>query len=158
MNERKCYWIDLPATDVSDVCDILELRSTTGRHFRILTLILGQVNATAPTADESLQIQWIRGITTSGTTGATAPTPRSVLKDNAASGVACEVFNTVVALAVPELLLGPKHILSVKVGIERPYTEQEAFESDGTMVLRLLTNPAITYKLTGSVLIEEFNP
>lgn len=154
MSQSNFYWVQIPSTNVSASLDILQLIPTTGVTLRVVTLILGQVNVSPPTADEKLIVSWRRGYTTAGS-GGTATTIRPCKPNSAGTNTLCTVFNTTVASAGAAADTGPRHIFEAKVGFERPYTQDESFESEGILVLRLEVAPLITYMLTGSVLIEE---
>lgn len=146
------YWVDLPLTSVSAARDLLELTPNEGVTIRPVTLILGQRDDTFPTDDENLEIYWCRGNTTAGT-GGTAVVPQPTAINDAAAPFTAVAFRSAAASGGTECK-GPHHVMNIKVGLERPYTEQEALGSKSILTLRLPHSPAAAHKLVGSVLIE----
>jgi len=150
------YWVDLTPTAVTVAADLVELTPADDKPIRVLSVNLGQTTELGDTGEEILSLVWVRGHTTSGS-GGSAPTPRPAVPTDAAAGFTSEVFNTTAASVGTTVNLA-RHGWNVRVGVERPYTPEEAPEAsqaNTTLILRMSAAPADSITISGCVLVEE---
>lgn len=153
----KIYSIILPATAVTTAIDLLEIQPADDRPCRIVGWEIFQTSDAKDAEEEILPIQVIRGFTTSGSTGGTAPTPRDINRVGATAGFTVEVMNTTVANT------GTSHTLyegGWNVRMPHTYWPDEplmpqASQGDTTMVIRLPSAPADSLTVRGTVYVLE---
>jgi hypothetical protein len=152
----RIYYVDLTPTAVTVAADLLEITPATNKPVIIRGLSIGQTTDTGDAAEEIIGLLWVRGHTTSGS-GGSSPTPRPKNPTDAAAGFTCETFNTTQASAGTGVNL-PRHLWNVRIGLERPYTPEEAPEASAantTLVLRMAAAPADSITISGYVVVEE---
>ena len=152
----RIYYVDLTPTAVTVAADLVEITPATNKPVIIRGLSIGQTTDTGDAQEEIISLVWVRGHTTSGS-GGSAPTPRPKNPSDAAAGFTCETFNTTAASAGTTVNL-PRHAWNVRVGLERPYTPEEAPEASAantTLVLRMAAAPADSLTISGYVVVEE---
>ena len=154
---NRFYWVDLTPTAVTVAADLIELNPATNKPIRVRSLILGQTTELGDAAEEILSVVWVRGNATSGS-GGSAPTPVPTDGTDTAAGFTAEVFNTTAASTGTPVNL-PRHAWNVRIGLERPYTPEEApgvSAGAGTrLCLRMAAAPADSITISGCVLVEE---
>lgn len=156
MNGR-IFAVILPATAVTTAIDLMEIQPTDDRPCRIAGWEIFQTTDVGDAAEEILPIQVIRGFTTSGSTGGTAPTPRDVNRVGSTAGFTVKVMNTTLANT------GTSHTLydgGWNIRVAHTYWPDEllmpqASQTDVTMVLRLPTAPADSITVRGTVYVLE---
>lgn len=153
----KIYAVILPATAVTAAIDLLEIQPADDRPCRIVGMEIFQTSDVGDAQEEILAIQIIRGYTTSGSSGGSAPTPRDLNRVGATAGFVVEVMNTTVANT------GTAHILHEGGwNVRMPYTwfpdemmMAQASQADVTMVVRLPSAPADSLTIRGTVWVAE---
>lgn len=151
------FYIDLPPTAVTGEVDLVEIVPADDRAVELIGLYLAQTTDVGEAQEEQLEIEAIRGYTTSGSGGSTS-TVRPAKRNGGSSGFgAPEIFNTTVAT------VGTTHIL-LHDGwqVRQPYAwreiqreeSPEATQADTSMVIRL-SAPADSITVFGCAVVRE---
>lgn len=152
----RMYSVSFSATAITVAADLFEISPADDKPCIVHALYLGQTTETGEAQEEQLQIQIIRGHTTSGSGGAAA-TPRPLNPSDAAAGFTAEVTNTTQAS------VGTTHTLhSDTWQVRGPYQlvftpECRPTVSQGqtTLVVRLGAAPADSISIAGTLYVEE---
>lgn len=139
--------------------DFFEITPASNKPIVIEGLTLDNVGGTADAGDaqeEFLRLLIRRGHTTSGSAG-TAPTPNPLRTGDAAAGFTAEVNNTTIASVGTT-----KDLVSlgwnVRVPLREFWTEEVvpgASAADTTIVVRLLSTPADSIQISGTLFVCE---
>lgn len=139
--------------------DFFEITPADDKPIRILGFTIANVGGTADAGDaqeELLRIEVIRGHTVSGS-GGTAPTAVPLDPNDTAAGFTAEVNNTTIAntgtTTIPFV-----DGFNVRIPYSMfftPETQIEATQANTTICLRLLSTPADSITMSGTLFIEE---
>lgn len=140
----RTYTVNLTATSVANATtDLFELAAADDIPIGILGLRWGQTSDFGDAQDEVLQLQIVRGNTTSGS-GGSAPAGVRKRPADAAPSFTAEVLNTTAATTgtteIPYSTWVP-----VRAGLEMTYTDAQMVctgQGNGFLVLRLANAPA----------------
>lgn len=152
----RAYSVSFSAVAVSAAQDLFEITPADDKPVEIVGIELGQTSDAGDAADELLQLQIIRGHTTSGS-GGSAATP--VPKDPAdtAAGFAAEVNNTTIA-SVGTTTTPHSTAFNVRAGYINWFPEGDrikANQGNTTLVVRL-SAPADALTMNGTLHLREF--
>jgi hypothetical protein len=153
---ERIYSVVFDNVAVTAAQDFFEITPADDKPCRFVGLLLSQSSDTGDAQEEILRYAIIRGHTTSGS-GGTAPTPRPFDRSGPAAGFAAKVNNTTIAS------VGTTHSLvndcfNVRSGLQLwfpPECWPEASQADTTIVVRLLSTPADSLTMTGTLILAE---
>lgn len=153
------YALDLASTAVTTAVDLVEVSPADDRLIEIVAIFLFQTTELGDAAEEILPIQIIRGHTSTGSGGGSAPTARPLKRNAAAFGSTIDtIFNTTIASA------GTTHTLltdgwNVRLPyVFHPVADEEypdASQGDTTIVVRLPSAPTDSITMRGCVWVRE---
>lgn len=152
----RVYTVAFTATAVTASVDLFELSPADDKPLKLLALYLGQTTEVGDTAEEQLELRIIRGHTTSGSGGSSA-TPAPLNPADTAAGFAAEVLNTTVASAGTGVTL-LADTWNVRAGyclIFTPEMQPMASQANTTIAVRLISAPADSITITGTLFVEE---
>ena len=150
------YTISFGRVAVTAQQDLFEISPADDKPVEIVGLFLSQSSDAGDAQDEQLAFAIIRGHTTSGS-GGSAATPRPVKRATAAAGCAAEVNNTTIASTGTAVTLF-EDSFNVRAGYQMMFPdgfEFDAGQGDTTIVVRLLTTPADSLTMSGTLLVRE---
>lgn len=156
MASRSAYTVVFGGVAVTAQQDLFEITPADDRPVEILGLFLSQTTEAGDTAEEQLRYAIIRGHTTSGS-GGSAPTPQLLEPRAAAAGFTAEVNNTTIASAGTAVTLHDDSF-NVRAGLALwfpPECTHAADQSNTTIVVRLLTTPADSITMNGTLYVME---
>lgn len=157
----RVYSVSFENVSVSAAQDFFEINPADDKPVAIHGFSIGQTGNSdvGDAAEENLRLQIIRGHATSGSGGSTA-TPIPMNPNDTASGdTTVEINNTVIASTGTPVVCAT-HTMNVRAGIDifyPPELRPQASESNTTIVLRLVANPADAITLSGCIWFEELN-
>lgn len=156
----RMYLVSFENVAVAAAQDLFELTPADDKPILITGMSLDNVGGAADAGDaqeEMLRLSVVRGHATSGS-GGSAPTPRPIpFSAGAAAGFTAEVNNTTIASAgtgVTLLTLG----WNVRAGLREFWPEElclGAVQGDTTLVVRLLSTPADSVSVSGTLWVCE---
>lgn len=152
----RSYAVNFTAVAVTAAQDFFELSPTDDKPIEIVGLFVGQYSDAGDAADELLPWSIVRGHTTSGSGGAAA-TPRPVRRSTGTAGFAAETNNTTIASAGTGVTIH-SDAFNVRAGIGLWFPEgfePDCGQGDTTIVVRLLTAPADSLTMQGTVYVRE---
>lgn len=154
--QGRVYTVSFAAVAVTAAQDFFEISPTDDKPLEICGLFLGQYSDSGDAADELLPWSIVRGHTTSGSGGAAA-TPRPVRRSTGTVGFAAETNNTTIASAGTGVTIhNDAFNIRAGVGIWWPEGfEPDCGQGDTTIVVRLLTAPADSLTMQGTVYVRE---
>ena len=141
--------------------DFFEIAPADDKPCRLLSLELSQNTETGDAEEEFLRVRVIRGHATIGSNGDSPSgvndneTP--VLPADAAAGYVGGVNNTTIASSGTPVDLWADNF-NIRVGREKVWTPETApvvSQAEGTMVVRLMANPADSVTMSGTIYVEE---
>lgn len=154
----RTYTVNLTATSVANnTTDLFELAAADDKPIGIRGLRWGQTSDVGDAQDEILELQIVRGNTTSGS-GGSAPTGVPKRGSDSAAAFTAEVLNTTAASA-GTAVIPYKTWVNVRAGLEMTYTDDQMVCTDqtaGFLVLRLVNAPADAITMGISVDVVEF--
>lgn len=136
--------------------DLFEIAPADDKPIAILGLFITQSTEVGDAAEEMLRYNVIRGHTTTGS-GGTTPTPVPVNPNDGAAGFTAEVNNTTIASVGTTTILHAG-TFNERVGLELwipPECVWMATQANTTIVVRLLTTPADSVSLSGTLYVQE---
>lgn len=155
----RVYTVPFENVSVSASQDFFELSPADDKPVKFLRLKLSNVGGTADAGDaqeELLRLSVVRGHTTSGS-GGSAPTPNpSNSTADAAAGFAAEVNNTSIATTSGTTIWTDGW--NVRVPYDYVFIPEErigASQANTTIVVRLLSTPADTLSVSGTLTVAE---
>ena len=153
----RMYSVSFTAVAVTAQQDFFEITPADDKPCVIHALYLAQSSDAGDAADEQLAIRVVRGHSTSGS-GGSAPTPRPMNPSDTAAGFASEVNNTTIASSGTGVDLHAD-AFNVRAGYQMIWTpEMRPQVSQGagvTLCVRLVTTPADSLTMSGTLLVEE---
>lgn len=152
----RVYTVTFTAVAVTAQVDFFEITPADDKPVEILGLFLSQSSDYGDAQAEGLSYRIIRGHTTSGSGGA-APTPRPVNRSALAAGFTAETNNTTIASAGTTLDIHAA-AFNVAVGEQLWFPEgcgATCSQTDTTIVVRLLTTPADSLTMSGTLYVGE---
>lgn len=153
---RKTYTVVFAGVAATAQQDLFEITPADDRPIEILGLHLSQTTELGDAAEEQLRIAIIRGHTTSGS-GGSAPTPQLTDPRDSAAGFTAEVNNTTIASAGTGVTLH-EDTWNVRVPYSQWWPPECAIGADQgntTIVVRLLTTPADSITINGTLYVKE---
>lgn len=153
---RKVYTVVFGGVAATAQQDLFEITPADDRPIEILGLHLSQTTELGDAAEEQLRIAVIRGHTTSGS-GGSAPTPQLTDPRDSAAGFTAEVNNTTIASAGTSVTLH-EDSWNVRVPYAHYWPPECAIGADQgntTIVVRLLTTPADSITINGTLYVRE---
>jgi hypothetical protein len=150
------YSVEFENVAVSAAQDLFEISPADDRPVKLIGLFLSQNSDVGDAAEEMLRIRIIRGHTTGGS-GGSAATARPMDPRSAAAGFAAEINNTTIASAGTAVNLHSE-AFNIRAGLAiwwPPEAQPKADQADGTIVIRLLANPADAVSTSGTLYVEE---
>jgi hypothetical protein len=159
MNLR-VYSVAFENVAVAAAQDLFEVSPADDKPVAFIGLTLDNVGGVADAGDaqeEMLRVAVIRGHTTSGS-GGTAPTPAPMSPIDAAAGFAAEVNNTTIA-SVGTTTTPWAFGWNTRVPLREFLAEEywpKASQANTTMVVRLLSTPADSFQVSGTLWVAEF--
>ena len=151
----RVYTVQFSGVATTAQTDLFEITPADDKPVDILGLFIGQTTDVGDAQDENLQIQIIRGHTTSGS-GGSAPTPAPVDPIDTAAGFTAEVNNTTVASAGTAVTVHTD-VWNGRAGYANwwiPGTEPRATQANTTIVVRM-SAPADSITLSGTLYVRE---
>lgn len=151
----RMYTVQFSGVAVTAQTDLFELTPADDKPIEIVGLFLGQTTDFGDAQDEVLQLQIIRGFTTSGS-GGSAPTPVPVKFTDAAAAFTAEVNNTTVANTGTTTTVHTD-TWNVRAGYSNwwiPDTEPQATQANTTIVVRMAA-PADSITCSGTLYVRE---
>lgn len=156
MANRSMYTVVFAGVAVTAQQDLFEITPTDDRPVEFAGLFISQTTEVADAQEEQLRYAIIRGHTTSGS-GGSAPTPQSLEPRSAAAGFTAEVNNTTIASAGTAVTLH-EDSFNVRAGLALwfpPECMPAADQGQTTIVVRLLTTPADSITMNGTLYVRE---
>lgn len=156
----RVYDIDLNlSTAITTSLDIFEIVPAADKPVVILGWEIGQTSEIGDAGEEMLEMLFKRMVTiTSGSVGVTAPTPRPVLQNDAASAFTIEVGNTTKATATTAQAL-KRFSWNVRMShlwVPVPEDRPVVAGTGNGFVLELVSTPADSItKIVGSLTVAE---
>ena len=150
------YSISFENVAITEDQDLFEISPADDKPVRLLGLFLSQSTETGDAAEEMMRIKIIRGHTTSGS-GGSAFTPVPINPSSPAAGFAAEINNNTIASSGTAVDLHAE-AFNVRSGLAMwwtPETAPMARQSDTTIVIRLMANPADSVTTNGTLYVEE---
>lgn len=152
----RLYTVSFNDVAVTAQQDLFEITPADDKPISIVGLFVTQSTEVGDAAEEMLRFNVIRGHTTSGS-GGSAPTPVPLNPADAAAGFTSEVNNTTIASVGTTTILHAG-TFNVRVGLELwlpPECYWKASQANTTIVVRLLTTPADSVNLSGTLYVRE---
>lgn len=152
----RLYSLTFSAVAVTAAQDLFELVPATDKPIRIHEIRVGQTSDAGDAQDELLQINIIRGYTSSGSGGTATLTPNALDQNDAACGITnAEINNTTQASGgSPVTLL--TDAFNVRSGwLYMPTPETRPRIAAGTRVVVTITAPADSLTMSGTIIFEE---
>lgn len=152
----RMYSVSFTAVAATAQQDLFEITPADDKPCIVHSLYLGQSSDAGDAQDEVLGLRIIRGFTTSGS-GGSAATPRPLNPSDAAAGFAAEVNNTTVATTGTTNDLHAD-AFNVRAGYQMvwtPETRPMVSQGNTTLVVRLITTPADSLTISGTLYVEE---
>lgn len=152
----RLYTVQFSAVAVTAQQDLFMVAPATNRPIVIHGLFVGQSSDAGDAEDEMLRISVIRGHTTVGS-GGTSFTPIPQLALDSAAGFTARVNDTTVATAGTAVVLHAD-TFNVRAGyplLLTPETRWHCTAASTRIVVRLLTTPADSLTMSGTLLVEE---
>jgi hypothetical protein len=152
----RTYSVVFDNVAVTAAQDFFEITPADDKPVELLGLLLAQSSDTGDAAEEILRYSIVRGHATSGS-GGTAPTPRPLDRRGSAAGFTAEVNNTTIASAGTGVTL-LHDCFNVRAGLQvwfPPECYPEASQGDTTIVVRLLSTPADSLTMSGTLFLRE---
>jgi hypothetical protein len=149
------YSVIFSAVAVTAAQDLFEITPADDKPVRLRGLFVGQTSDAGDANDELLQVQIIRGYTTSGS-GGSAPTPAPLSSIDTAAGFTAEVNNTTVANTGTAVTLHAD-TFNVRAGYQLWFPPENcpmASQANTTIVVRI-TAPADSLTMSGTLYVEE---
>jgi hypothetical protein len=153
---ERVYTVVFDNVAVTAAQDFFEITPADDKPVRLLGIFLSQSSDVGDAAEEILRYSIVRGHATSGS-GGTAPTPRPLDRSGAAAGCTAEVNNTTIASAGTGVTLH-HDCFNVRSGLQLwfpPECCHEASQGDTTIVVRLLSTPADSLTMSGTLYLAE---
>lgn len=152
----RLYAVTFSAVAVTAQQDLFMVAPATNKPVIIHGVFLGQSSDAGDAEDELLRVAVIRGHTTVGS-GGTAPTPAPQLAASTAAGFTARVNDTTIASSGTTVTL---HVdtFNVRAGyplLLTPETRWHCTAASTRIVVRLLTTPADSLTMSGTLLVEE---
>lgn len=155
MSDR-IYTVSFTAVAVTTAVDVFELTPADDKPIEVIGFFLGQSSDAGDAQDEMLGYRVIRGHTVSGS-GGTTPTPRPLNRTDTAAGFTVDANNTTAANTGSTVDLHCD-TFNVRAG-EKVWLpegcEWQAAQGDTTLVIRLITTPADSLTMSGTVYVRE---
>lgn len=152
----RVYTVQFENVAVTAAQDFFEISPADDKPVKLLGLFLSQSTELGDAAEEMLRVQVIRGHSTGGS-GGSAPTPVAVDPNSPAAGFAAEVNNTTAASSGTGVVLHSE-TFNVRSGLAMWWTPEcapIANQSNTTIVVRLMANPADSITMGGTLYVEE---
>ena len=154
----RVYTISFAGVSVAAQQDLFSLKPATDKPIKIHGIYLAQSTEVGDAAEEMLLVRIIRGHATIGS-GGSNPTPRPQDAGDNASGITTNsrVNDTTIASAGSPVNLH-SDAFNVRTGwlyLPTPEMRPRCSETDGFIVVRLLTTPADSITMTGTLYFEE---
>lgn len=152
----RVYTVVFDNVAVTAAQDFFEITPADDKPVELLGLLLSQSSDVGDAAEELLRYSIVRGHATSGS-GGSAPTPRPLDRSGAAAGLTAEVNNTTIASAGTGVTLF-HDCFNVRAGLQvwfPPECYPEASQGDTTIVVRLLSTPADSLTMSGTLFVRE---
>lgn len=156
----RVYTVAFENVAVAAAQDFFEVTPGDDKPVAFIGLTVDNVGGTADAGDaqeEDLRLAVIRGHTTSGS-GGTAPTPVPMSPADSAAGFTAEVNNTTIA-SVGTTTTVWAFGWNTRMGLREFLAEEywpRASQANTTMVVRLLSTPADSFQVSGTLWVAEF--
>lgn len=154
----RIYSVIFENVAVAAAQDFFELTPADDKPIRILGWELDNVGGAADAGDaqeELWRLAIVRGHTTSGS-GGSAPTPAPVNRNDASAGFTAEANNTTIAsTSGTTIWAGGMNVRVPGPMFLTPEACPTASQADTTIVLRLLSTPADSVSMSGTIWVEE---
>jgi len=152
----RLYSLEFGASTVAANVDFWEIQPADDKPIKIHSIYLSQSTETGDAQEEMMQVQIIRGQTTSGS-GGIVPTARPLNRSDAAFAGTIECLNLTTATA------GSFHKMHTEAFNVRtgwfycpiPENRIQVSQADATVVVRLLTVPTDPINFLGTIYFEE---
>ncbi len=153
----RMYSAEFSKVAVSLDQDFFEISPADDKPVRIHALFLSQSSDVGDAAEEILNFKIMRGHTSSGSVGGSAPTPAPLNPIDTAAGAAVEINNTTIATTgtIVDLHSGAFNIRTGLQLILPPDQQPVTTEANTTVVVRLLENTADELIMSGTIYFEE---
>lgn len=157
MSKGRLYTVEFENVAVTASQDFFELAAGDDKPISIAGIFLAQSTELGDAAEEQLRLRIIRGHTTSGSVGGTAPTPRPVNPRDGAAAFTCEINNTTIASAgTPVNLFSHGWNIRGEYGLWIPdEMEIDTDQATGLLVVRLLNTPTDSISISGTLFVRE---
>lgn len=156
---KRIYSVVFVGVSVAAQQDLFEITPADDKPLAIIGLTLDNVGIAADAGDaqeEILQVNIIRGFTTSGSAGS-APTPTPLSTNDTASGFTSEVNNTTVANTGTSATLWAGG-WNTRIGLREFWAEEYWFyvgQPSTTAVVRLASTPSDAFLASGTLWVAE---
>lgn len=152
----RIYSVEFENVAVTAAQDLFELTPADNHPIVILAVYVDQFTDVGDAAEEMLRYRIIRGHATGGS-GGSAPTPRPLDPGDSAASFTAEVNNTTIASAGTAVNIhsGAFNIRSGLALIFPPEMTPVCNQGQGTIVVRLLANPADSITMSGTIYVAE---
>lgn len=151
----RMYAVTFSAVAVTAAQDLFELSPASNKPVEIVGIELGQTSDSGDAQDEQLQLDIIRGYTSSGS-GGSAATPAPLDPSDAAAGFSAEVNNTTPANTGTAVTLHAS-AWNVRAGYINWFPEDarpKASQGNTTIVVRM-SAPADSITMSGTLWVRE---
>lgn len=152
------YTVVFQAVAMTVSQDLFELTPADDKPISLMGIFAGNSTDFGDAQDEILRWSVIRGFTSSGSVGGSAPTPRPLNRSDPAAGFTAEINNTTKATTGTTNILHADGF-NVRAGLAfwwpidcRP----QASQADTTIVVRLESTPADSITFDGTLYVAEF--
>lgn len=156
MSQGRMYTVSFTGVAVTAQVDLFEITPADDKPIEIIGMFLGQSSDFGDAQAEQIGYRVIRGFTTSGS-GGTVTTPRPLNGRDAAAGFTAETCNTTLATVGSTVDLHAD-VWNVQAG-EKMWLpdgcEWEASQADTSIVVRIISAPADSLTLSGTLYVRE---
>ncbi len=152
----RSYSVSFEKVSVSAVQDLVQIAGAAGKTLKIKSVNVADVDATAPTTNQQLALRcrFLPATVTNGSGGAT-PTPRPFDPGDPAASFTALTNNTTKATTSGTATILREDGCNVYAGYTYPFPTPPIIGPSESFVFELITAPATTLTLSGTVEVEE---